>query len=71
MKIIDNALKDFTFYDLGVGATFKQKEDYFIKIELVEHGKCEWNAVMLKTGELCFFSNEEKVIPFNCELIIL
>lgn len=71
IKIIDNTLKEYTFYDLGVGATFKYKDNYFIKIELVEHGLHEWNAIKLNNGELISFDDDAKVTPFNCELIIL
>lgn len=71
MKIIDNALRDHTFDELDVGATFKQREEYFIKIEEVTYGLHPWNAIQLNTGELNYFTDNAEVIPFNCELIVL
>ena len=71
MKIIDNAIRDFTFFELGIGATFKCSGVYFIKIQEVEYNTHFRNAVRLDSGDLYCFDVDDKVIPFNCELIVL
>lgn len=71
MKIIDNSLNDFTFNDLGEGATFKYGEDYFVKTETIVTEFHTYNAVKLASGEVYTFHDDDIVIPFNCELIVL
>jgi len=71
MKIIDNALGGIEFGDLGVGATFKYGEEYFIKIPLISCQTSYHNAVNLEEGTTHCFNADESVIPFNCELIVL
>lgn len=73
MKIIDNALRGITFGELGVGATFKCGDAYFMVIGLGA-GAFEADedfAVNLSNGELESFDDDTAVIPFNCELIVL
>ena len=73
VKIIDNALNGVRFKDLGVGATFKFGDEYFM---VIGYGTGmldpnEDNAVNLSTGGLDSFGDDTIVIPFNCELIVL
>ena len=71
MKIIDNVFKEYTFGELGQGATFKIGELYLMKTEDYTSNGDEVNAVNLANGELVFRMDDEIVHPFTCELIIL
>ena len=71
MKIIDNALREIEFHNLGVGATFKYGASYFIKTHKIETNCSVYNAVDLEDGNLEFFAQDDMTIPFNCELIVL
>lgn len=71
LKVIDNALNGMEFGSLGTGATFKYENNYYIKTSLVIDQMDSFNAVDLSDGELCSFDNDDTVIPFNCELIVL
>lgn len=70
MKIIDK-FKKIEFAKLDVGATFKYESAYYIKTHRVKTNDSEYNAVDLYGGEHEYFSHEDEVIPFNCELIVL
>lgn len=73
IKVIDNTKISFVFGSLAVGTTFKFEGAYYMKLEKVElipqFG--EYNAVILTTGALSLFDDDEIVTPFNCELIVL
>lgn len=69
MKVIDNALTGIRFDSLGMGATFKYGDNYYIVIEA--RNDTAPNAVNLEHGTLSYFGANHLVIPFNCELIIL
>lgn len=72
MKIIDNALRGIEFKDLGVGATFQYDNNYYLRTEDIVIGAgIVYNATNLESGEMCNFVLITKVIPFNCELIVL
>lgn len=73
MKVIDNALRGITFDNLGIGATFKDGECYYIKTKMLQDVDevCYKNAIDLEDGTAHFYDGNEKVIPFDCELIIL
>ena len=68
VKVIDNALRNIRFGDLALGATFKHKDEYYIKTIFVREG---YNAVDLENGTMYCFTDADIVIPFNCELIVL
>jgi hypothetical protein len=71
IKVIDNALSGVTFGDLETGATFKYKNDYYMKTSWVIDQMDSYNAVDLSNGELCSMDCDDVVLPFNCELIVL
>lgn len=71
MKVIDNALRGLNFEELGVGATFKYGEEYFIKTKELSDEDRVVNAIELEEGIAYNFDAYDKVMPFNCELIIL
>lgn len=73
VKVTDNVLNGMKFKDLGVGATFKCGDAYFIVVGWGK-GTCdphEDNAVNLSNGCFESFDDDTIVIPFNCELIVL
>ena len=71
MEIVDHVLTGAEFKELGVGATFKYGEEYYIKTHNVETNDSVYNAVALANGTHEFFAYDDSVIPFNCELIVL
>lgn len=72
MKIIDNVLKKTNFDSLGIGATFKYNDDYYLKTVTITVGVgTAYNAVLLDSGKMFHFGPDTMVIPFNCELILL
>ena len=71
MKIIDNVFKEYTFGELGQGATFKIGEKYRLKTDKFTSNDDAVNAVDLVSGELVFVMDDEIVHPFQCELIVL
>lgn len=71
MEIIDNVLSGVEFKDIGIGATFKCANNYYIKTQKIETGDSVFNSVCLDDGEYEFFAAVDKVYPFNCELIVL
>ena len=71
IKVIDNAIRKVTFFELETGETFKFESGYFIKINVVERNDYQYNAVKLDDGELYDFQQGKVVIPFNCELIVI
>lgn len=71
MKVIDNALRGISFDNLGVGATFKYRDDYFIKTKMISDASELVNAINLEEGTVAYFDGSEEIIPFECELIVL
>ena len=71
MKVIDNSLRDFTFNELGISSTFKYGDGYFIKIETIQNEFHTYNAIKLNSGTAYTFHEDDIVVPFNCELIVL
>ena len=71
LTIIDNSLNGVKFTDLGVGATFKYDDYYYIVTEKVDTQTMIINSVRLDNGVFTYFDADDIVIPFNCELIVL
>ena len=71
LKVIDNVFNGMKFKELGVGATFKLNNEYFIKTETVEVEGETYNIVGFADGLLDHVRDNEIVYPFNCELIVL
>lgn len=75
MTIVDTAqVNSTTFGQLAKGCVFKvtpyiPSETVFMSLAHYYHGglygeEDEYNAVDIKTGELCYFEDNEPVIPF-------
>lgn len=72
IKVIDNALRKIPFKKVDRGATIKYGDNYYIVMPmLIDVNGNRHNAVNLATGAVNFFGEEDHVIPFNCELIVL
>lgn len=71
MEIIDNVLTGTEFKDIGIGAMFKCEDYYYMKTQLIETDDSAYNSLCLNDGEYEFFAAVDKVLPFNCELIVL
>lgn len=83
MKIVESTNEpQITFGDLKVGDVFKVKHDknYYMKTEKYEvayedpfDGSFIWtyrNTICLSNGKIMKTSNDTKVFPIDCELII-